>query len=178
MSPLSSLLLVIGGAAFLGKGASDDGQRSAGQSSGSASPPTKPEIDQRLSSLRGKRVEVPVSGTISGILGDARSHGPHQGIDIAAAAGTPVKAYGDGVVARVIDGRKSSSDSKLRAGLWIDIFGDDGNTHRYLHLGQALVNPGQRVKRLQQIGTVEKDHLHFEVRKGRSAYGNPDTPTV
>lgn len=180
MNALSSIVLVLGGAVLLSRNGKSENQAKgkATEPNQGTAPTTKPVAQQDSSGLRGKRIEVPVSGVISGVLGDKRSHGPHQGIDIAAKAGSPVKAYGAGVVARVIDGRQSNSDSRQRAGLWIDIYGDDGNTHRYLHLGQAYVQSGQRVARLQQIGTVEKDHLHFEVRQGRSAYGNPDTPTV
>jgi murein DD-endopeptidase MepM/ murein hydrolase activator NlpD len=110
------------------------------------------------------------------VLGDPRSHGPHQGIDIAAPAGSVVRAWGDGKVLRVVDGRSSERESSRRAGLWIDVLGDDGNTYRYLHLGNSFVKTGDRVTRGMSLGTVEKDHLHFEIRKGSSAYGKPLNP--
>ena len=128
--------------------------------------------------LDGLSVELPVRGVIRDRLGAARSHGPHQGIDIIAPAGSVVRAWGAGKVVRVIDGRKSDRESSRRAGLWVDVLGDDGNTHRYLHLGRADVSTGARVERGAQIGTVEKDHLHFEVRSGQSAYGTPLDPWI
>lgn len=120
---------------------------------------------------KGKRAYLPIAGEIRDRLGAPRSHGPHQGIDIYAPNGTLVKAWGDGIVKRVIDGRKSDKDSSKRAGLWIDIISDDGNTHRYLHLGSVFVKSDIRVKRGQPIGTIEGDHLHFEVRQGHNGYG-------
>ena len=111
-------------------------------------------------------------------LGAERSHGPHQGVDIYASAGAPVRAWGAGTVARVIDGRQSDSESRRRAGLWVDVYGDDGNTHRYLHLGSASVRRGQRVSRGDAIGTVERDHLHFEVRQGHGNYGSATEPMI
>jgi murein DD-endopeptidase MepM/ murein hydrolase activator NlpD len=138
----------------------------------------KPE-DTNRSILHGRKIDIPVSGVISSVLDDKRSHGPHQGIDIAAPAGSVVRAWGNGSVIRVVDGRVGNTDSQRRAGLWIDVAGDDGNTHRYLHLGKALVKAGMRVSRGQEIGTVEKDHLHFEIRQGRNTpYGAPQTPNV
>lgn len=137
------------------------------------------QSDSKPGSIRGKRIDLPVTGVISSVPGDKRSHGLHEGIDIKAPAGSIVRAWGDGKVERVIDGRKSDRESSRRAGLWIDVSGDDGNTHRYLHLGMSKVSAGMRVKRYQEIGTVEEDHLHFEIRKGHSAfYGTRLEPNV
>lgn len=128
--------------------------------------------------LDGLKVEIPVRGVIRDRLGAARSHGPHQGIDIAAPAGSVVRAWGAGKVLRVVDGRTSERESSRRAGLWVDVLGDDGNTHRYLHLGRASVSTGAHIERGAEIGTVEKDHLHFEVRSGRATYGTPLDPLI
>ena len=52
--------------------------------------------------------------------------------------------------------------------LYIDVTGDDGNLHRYLHLLSVAVKAGQRVRRDQPIATIDGTHLHFELRKGRN----------
>lgn len=139
---------------------------------------TQEQARPREPKLDGKTIEIPVRGIIRDRLGAPRSHGPHQGIDIAAPAGSIVRAWGAGKVTRVVDGRKSDRESARRAGLWVDVLGDDGNTHRYLHLGRAAVSTGAYVRRGDEIGTVEKDHLHFEVRSGQTAYGTPLDPTI
>lgn len=137
------------------------------------------QADPKTEALRGKRIDLPVVGIISSVPGDKRSHGLHEGIDIAAPAGSIVRAWGDGRIDRVVDGRRSDRESARRAGLWIDVSGDDGNTHRYLHLGESKVSAGMRVRRNQEIATVEKDHLHFEIRKGHSVpYGPKLEPNV
>jgi murein DD-endopeptidase MepM/ murein hydrolase activator NlpD len=167
MNALTGLALFIGAAALLG-----------GRKESPTPSPSNSNDDKQRNSLKGKRILIPVDGVISGVLGDQRTHGPHQGIDIAAPANSIVRAWGDGTVIRVVDGRNGDTDSKRRAGLWIDIAGDDGNTHRYLHLGKSLVRAGMRVVRGNKLGTVEKDHLHFEIRQGRNTYGTPQTPNV
>lgn len=158
-----------------------------------ASPPTKPPplppppdppeppggaAPGRAGSFRGRRVPGPVSGVVTGILGDKRAHGPHQGIDIRAPAGSEVRAWGPGIVARVVHGAQTDREAAQRAGLYIDVHGDEGNTHRFLHLGRALVQRGDRVARGQPLGTVEADHLHFEVRRGHGQYGPPLDPFI
>jgi murein DD-endopeptidase MepM/ murein hydrolase activator NlpD len=124
---------------------------------------------------RGQSVRLPVEGRITGVIGDARTRPRphvHEGFDIAVAAGSVVRAFGSGVVARVVDRRSSDRPESQAAGLYVDVHTDDGNTQRYLHLGQTQVRPGQRVERATTvIGTVEADHLHFELRKGRGTYG-------
>lgn len=129
---------------------------------------------------RGKSVRLPVEGRITSVIGDKRTKPRphvHQGFDIAAAAGSVVRAFGSGVVARVMDRRGSDIPESQAAGLYVDVHTDEGNTHRYLHLGQSPVRAGQRVEReTTVIGTVEEDHLHFELRKGRGTYGAPLDP--
>ncbi|WP_217634931.1 M23 family metallopeptidase [Micromonospora pattaloongensis] len=96
----------------------------------------------------------------------------HEGIDIAAAAGTPVRAAAGGVV------RKAS---------W---YGDYGNTviidhgggvsTLYAHNSALSVRPGQRVEAGQEIAAVGSTgdstgpHLHFEVEvEGRPVDPRP-----
>lgn len=85
----------------------------------------------------------------------------HRGIDIASAIGTPILAPADGVV--IFSGRKENF------GNFIMIAHGYGVVTRYGHNAHNLVQPGQKVKRGDQIGTVGASgrttgpHLHYEV---------------
>ena len=86
----------------------------------------------------------------------------HSGTDIAGPRGAPVYVSADGVVA----------DVKFNFhgyGNMVDIDHGFGYTTRYGHLQGANVEPGQQVKRGDQIGTLGSSgratgpHLHYEV---------------
>ncbi len=85
----------------------------------------------------------------------------HEGIDIAAPVGQPVKAAFEGVVIEV------RSDENYGNTLVIDHSG--GLKTLYGHLGQINVEENQKVTRGEIIGTVGNSgvstgyHLHFEV---------------
>ncbi|MFZ5563198.1 MAG: M23 family metallopeptidase, partial [Thermodesulfobacteriota bacterium] len=85
----------------------------------------------------------------------------HQGLDIAARAGTPVSASADGVV--VFSGRKGA------LGNAIVIDHGNGLITRYGHLQSCLKKQGAVVRREDIIGTVGNTglstgpHLHYEV---------------
>lgn len=125
------------------------------------------------------------------VLADRNGQGrPHKGVDIFADAGTEIVAARGGQVLRVIDGRQTKSASQQRAGLFIDIRGGDSLVYRYLHLGEARVEPGASVKQGTVLGTVaaphtsglaDATHLHFEIRQAdydrmRQDYGTPIDP--
>ena len=108
-----------------------------------------------VSSEFGKR-KNPFSGQIK----------DHNGIDLAAAEGTPVYAIKDGDVAYVI-----SDDPTF--GNYIILSHDHGKqTSVYAHLSGMNVNQYQFVKKGTVIGYVGHtgmatgDHLHFEIRQG------------
>lgn len=125
----------------------------------------------------GRKVRRPLRGVVRDGLGAARDHGPHQGFDIFPTEGDrTVYAYGDGVVADIMDGRQSTLEARRRAGLYIDVAGADGTLHRYLHLERVSVEKGQRVQRDQRIATIAGTHLHFEIRQGNSRTGKPLIP--
>lgn len=92
----------------------------------------------------------------------------HSGIDIMAPRGTRVVAAADGV-AKIVDFNKNGY------GNLIVIEHEKDMSSYYAHLETMLVQPGQRVARGEQIGTVDTTglatgpHLHFEVRKGGTA---------
>lgn len=86
----------------------------------------------------------------------------HEGIDLAAAPGTPILAAAPGIVLNV--------ERHPEYGNVVDIDHGDELVTRYAHASLVLVKPGELVKRGQQIATVGSTgratgpHLHFEVR--------------
>lgn len=125
----------------------------------------------------GRRTRRPLRGVVRDGLGAPRDHGAHQGFDIFPTEGDrTVYAYGNGVVDDIIDGRTSTLQARRRAGLYIDVRGDDGRLHRYLHLDRVLVNKGQRIARAQPLATLAGSHLHFELRDGGRKYGPAREP--
>jgi murein DD-endopeptidase MepM/ murein hydrolase activator NlpD len=89
----------------------------------------------------------------------------HAGVDLAAPAGTPVRAAGAGVVVTA---------GWSLPGYGISVLVDHGGglrTH-YAHLAGTRVRPGQRVAAGQVIGREGSTgdstgpHLHFEVHRG------------
>ncbi|MBE2258047.1 MAG: M23 family metallopeptidase [Rhodobacteraceae bacterium] len=113
--------------------------------------PTLSPIDGRIGSGFGSRSD-PIAGV----------RARHEGIDFVADPGTPVVASAGGVVV--------SAEFHAEYGRLIEI--DHGNefSSRYAHLTRMDVEPGQIVRRGEQIGTSGNSgrstgpHLHFEVR--------------
>lgn len=129
--------------------------------------------------------------SIGDALGAPRRHGPHQGLDIVCAAGTPVLAPLDCTIVRVVDGARTGTVSGPAAGLFIDARTESGDLLRFLHLrlGSVRVQPGDRVKAGAELAQVAdagtsglgtaRPHLHFEVREAPEAgraYGPPVNP--
>jgi murein DD-endopeptidase MepM/ murein hydrolase activator NlpD len=87
----------------------------------------------------------------------------HQGIDLAAAIGTPIYATADGTISEA--GYNSGGYGNL-----IKVDHGRGIETRYGHLSAILVSPGQRITRGQVIGRMGStgrstgSHLHYEVR--------------
>ena len=105
------------------------------------------------------------------IYGDDRFH---AGIDLGAAAGTPVKAADGGTVTFAkVSGSMTSGYGQL-------VVVDHGNGREtyYAHLGNINVQEGQQLKPGEVLGTVGSTggatgaHLHFEVRE----HGQPVDP--
>lgn len=88
----------------------------------------------------------------------------HTGVDLTAAAGTPVYATGDGTV--TLAGRGGNMGGY---GVAIIINHGYGFQTLYAHLSQVQVRQGQKVKRGDLIGNVGRTglssgyHLHYEV---------------
>jgi murein DD-endopeptidase MepM/ murein hydrolase activator NlpD len=128
-------------------------------------------IEERLSERMRWISSTPAIAPVKGILtsgfgyrADPMTHGRgvHQGIDIAAPQGQPVRASADGVVMR--------ATSVGGFGQAVFIAHGFGVTTGYGHLSRIDVRPGQRVKRGDLLGLVGSTgrstapHLHYEVR--------------
>ena len=110
----------------------------------------------------------PVDGYITDGFGMRRnplgggSHEFHDGIDLAVDFGTPVGATADGLV---VWAAPYSGYGNLVA-----VFHSNGITTRYGHLSRITVEPGQRIKRGEQIGYAGSTgrstgpHVHYEIR--------------
>ncbi|MBY0370033.1 LysM peptidoglycan-binding domain-containing M23 family metallopeptidase [bacterium] len=112
----------------------------------------------------------PVKGRISSRFGSRYMHGRgrhfHEGIDIAAKKGTPVKAARSGHVVY--------ATSRIPGyGNMVIVQHPDKYSSVYAHLTKIDVRKGQFVTRGQTVGTVGRTgratgaHLHFEVRAKR-----------
>lgn len=119
---------------------------------------------------------MPTHGYLSSPFSLARMHPllhivrPHEGIDIAAPVGTPIRAAADGVISF------AARDGDY--GLMVEIDHGHGFATRYAHASRILVHVGQRVERGQEIAEVGESglamgpHLHYEVLVN----GKPQNP--
>ena len=94
----------------------------------------------------------PVTGRISGVYGSQRilngePRQPHYGVDIAAPAGTKVRAPADGLVTL------AEPDLFLSGGTLIVDHGH-GLSSAFLHLSRILAAPGQRVRQGEPVAEV------------------------
>ena len=118
---------------------------------------TPPSPDLGTDRTTTSALAMPVAGKI--IRGYDKK--TNQGIDIAAAAGTPVKAAGDGTVAAIT---KDTGQVPI-----VVIRHADNLLTVYAGVDGLTVAKGDKVKRGQTIAVVRKADpafLHFEVRKG------------
>ncbi len=107
----------------------------------------------------------PVGGQIIQPFGSNGSGHSNEGINIAAAAGTPVRAADAGTV--IYTGNELAAFGNLvlirHAGGWVTAYG---------HLGSigvkkgAAVSQGQSIGTVGQTGSVTAPQLHFEIRQG------------
>lgn len=159
-----------------------------GAAAGAPPPPHKPEIARLaptqppaapapratetptpVSSPHADRFIWPVQGRIIGRYGTTAAGTHNDGINIAAPAGTPVRAADAGVVAYAGNELRGYGDLIL-------IKHADGWMTAYAHNGSILVHRGEAVRRGQEIATVgetgivNEPQLHFEIRRGTQAF--------
>lgn len=128
------------------------------------------EVYEQLEERRMRISRTPAISPVKGILTsgfghrrDPVHHGRafHQGIDIAASRGYPVRATADGLITRV--GRIGG------LGKAVYVSHDFGVSTRYGHLSEILVKPGDEIRRGDVLGKVGNTgrstgyHLHYEV---------------
>ncbi len=122
---------------------------------------------QARSRLLGKEWIRPVTGRISSRFGSRDGH-PHEGVDILAERGTPVRAAAYGLVIYAGDGMRGYGNAVVL---------DHGEeiTTLYGHLDRIqvqsgdVVAPGQRIGTVGDTGNATTPHLHFELRVGSDA---------
>jgi murein DD-endopeptidase MepM/ murein hydrolase activator NlpD len=130
-------------------------------SGGAATPPIAPPSDAEDGGYL-----WPVSGSINSGFGP-RGASFHDGLDIAAPAGTPIRAVEQGDVIY--------SDQLRGYGNIVIIRHGGGIVSVYAHNEMNLVRDGQQVARGEVIarvgstGRVTGPHLHFEIRKNNLA---------
>ena len=113
-----------------------------------------------------ERLLWPVNGTINSGFGP-RGSSFHDGIDIAAPEGTPIRSVDRGEVIY--------ADQLRGYGNIVIIRHADGLVSVYAHNETNLVRQGQTVSRGETIarvgstGRVSGPHLHFEIRKNNAA---------
>lgn len=110
----------------------------------------------------------PVTGRVSGLFGSQRilngePQNMHGGVDVAAPAGTPIKAPAPGVV------RLAEPDMYFEGGL---VFIDHGQKleSAFMHLSRIDVKPGDRIEKGQVLGAVGATgratgpHMHWSLK--------------
>lgn len=119
----------------------------------------------------------PVPGGISSLFGmkrvfNGQPRSVHRGLDMRGALGAPVQACADGQVALV--------DNLYFSGNVVYINHGEGVFSAYLHLSEAQVTPGERVRKGQIIGLVGATgrvtgpHLHLSlIVQGQSVDPQP-----
>lgn len=129
-------------------------------------------VDELAGAARGARDErrvLPVEGRLSSSFGHRRdplsgAQRFHGGVDLAAPAGTPIRAAASGEV--VFSGRRGA------AGNLVMVRHQDGSVAHYAHARELAVRKGDQVAAGQEIASVGSTgrstgpHLHFAVRQG------------
>lgn len=144
--------------------ADDDPDEPVGQQPSPTEPPRekKPAAPPASRPLRTGTLKWPVRGVLYARFGK-KGKEPHDGIDLAAPAGTPVATAGEGMV--IFAGEQKGY------GQIVIVEHAAGLITLYAHNRDIRVKTGQKVREGQVVATVGESgrtsgpHLHFEVRK-------------
>jgi len=142
-----------------------------------------PEVEAAYAPKGSVVYTPPLDLPVGSAYGADRPKGPHNGDDIPAPIGTPVKTIAGGTVKVVSE--------NARSGKFIRILHDDGRISAYGHLSAQDVKEGDRIEAGAIIGKVgntgdsEGPHLHIVVRdrdgntvNPQSVYGTEAAPTL
>ena len=122
--------------------------------------PASPDLGQQRTAASAAQFAMPVAGNI------IRGYEPpkNEGIDIAAPAGTPVKAAAAGTVAAITQDTAQTPSIVIRH--------EGGLLTVYAGVAGTTVKKGDRVTKGQTIANVRSGNpsfLHFEVRRGAAS---------
>lgn len=135
------------------------------------SQPDRQKIRRRAAVTVSPSIIIPVANVAASALtdtwGDARSEGrSHEGIDIMAPAGTPVRAAADGRIVKFFD--------SVRGGITIYQFDTSERfAYYYAHLSSRapglaegdVVEQGDVIAYVGMSGNAPVPHLHFEIQR-------------
>lgn len=122
-------------------------------------------------------------GNITTKYGDKTKYeSAHQGIDIANKNGTPIPAFEGGKVTALRVGQKNGDNGFGNSVIIKDKY---GKVHRYSHLKDIMVKPGENIPKNKQIGTMgdtgssysptgqDSSHLDYRISDAYGKYINP-----
>ena len=127
--------------------------------------PPKPQSGSKPASTAGSDFIWPVRGQVIGAFGKQANGQRNDGIDIAAPAGTPVRAAASGTVAYAGNELKAYGNLVLirHPGGWVTAYAY--NSKLSVKRGD-YVKQGQKIAEVGQTGIARTPQLHFELRKG------------
>jgi murein DD-endopeptidase MepM/ murein hydrolase activator NlpD len=116
----------------------------------------------------GRKFLWPVKGKIIVAFGPRKGGFHNDGLNIAARAGTPIKAAENGVVAYVGNQLQGFGNLVLikHSGGWMTAYAHGSKV--FVRRG-SVVKRGQTIARVGRTGNVNKPQLHFELRRGDRA---------
>ncbi len=135
---------------------------------GARPPPDAGRAKAKDSVRRAQGIELlwPVRGRLTSRFG-RRNGRPHEGIDLAARPGTPIRAAESGRV--IFSGRLGGYGKVVvvkHAGAFRTVYAHASRLH--VRKGE-FVEKGERIASVGSTGRSSGPHLHFEVRQGKTA---------
>jgi murein DD-endopeptidase MepM/ murein hydrolase activator NlpD len=142
---------------------------------GHSSPPSRTAVrvllDPNAPSTQG--IVWPVRGMLTGWFGENRGDHVHTGLDIATAAGTPIKAVATGTVVLLGPQGAYGNFVCIRHASLVSCY---AHLSQFLTTFGANVHQGDVIGRVGCTGTCSGPHVHFEIRKGPDAWSTPMDP--